>query len=334
MFIDEASIIVKGGHGGSGMVNFRREAHVPRGGPDGGDGGRGGSVILRASIHKHTFLDIMQKTIYQAEDGKNGMPKLMSGKNGKDVVIELPLGTIIRDEASSELLCDLVEENQEYVAARGGKGGRGNAAFTSSTHQTPRECEEGRAGGERHLALELKLIADVGLVGLPNAGKSTLLSRVSKAHPKIASYPFTTLEPELGIIDLGDFRRLVMVDLPGLIEGAHKGIGLGDEFLRHIERTRIIIHLVDVGDENAEEPLKAYQVIREELRLYSETLAQKPEIIVGTKMDVPAAAERLAELRKETGKEILGISSATGLGLRELLLRAVKEVDKCFLPST
>ena len=220
-----------------------------------------------------------------------------------------------------------------HIAARGGRGGRGNKAFATATHQTPREFEEGQPGEERHLALELKLIADVGLVGLPNAGKSTLLSRVSKAHPKVASYPFTTLEPQLGIVDLGDYRRLVMVDLPGLIEGAHAGHGLGDEFLRHIERTRVIVHLVDVGGFGEQSPAEAYRSIRRELELYSETLAKKPEIVVGSKMDLPDADAGLAELREEVG-EALGISGVSGRGLRELLIRTVEMLDQCSSPST
>jgi len=333
LFVDEAEIIVRGGHGGRGCVSFRREAHVPRGGPDGGDGGDGGSVILRASVQKHTFLDIMQRATYAAEDGRPGKSKNMTGRSGRDCIIELPLGTIVRDAVTGDVLCDLVTDGQEFVAARGGRGGRGNKAFATATHQTPREYEEGEPGEERRLALELKLIADVGLVGMPNAGKSTLLSRISKARPKIAPYPFTTLQPELGIVDLGDFRRLVVVDLPGLIEGAHRGVGLGDEFLRHIERTRVIVHLVDVGDPHATPPAQAYRIIREELRQYSESLAAKPEIVAATKMDLPGAAARLAELRAVAG-EAIGISAVTGEGVRDLLIRAVEKVDRCSSPLT
>jgi len=333
VFIDEAEIVVRSGRGGSGCVSFRREKFVPRGGPDGGDGGNGGSVILRAATVKHTFLDIMHVSVFAAEHGRPGQGQNRHGSNGDDCVIELPLGTIVRDAGTGRLLWDLVDDGQEFVAARGGRGGRGNKAFATATHQTPRESEEGQPGEERRLALELKLIADVGLVGLPNAGKSTLLSRVSKAHPKIASYPFTTLEPQLGIVDLGDYRRLVMVDLPGLIEGAHVGHGLGDQFLRHIERTRVIVHLVDVGGFGQQTPAEAYRGIRRELELYSKTLAKKPEIVAGSKIDLPDAAAGLAGLREEVG-EALGISSVSGLGLRKLLIRTVEVLDRCSSPST
>jgi GTP-binding protein len=300
-------------------VSFRREKYVPRGGPDGGDGGHGGSVYLQASSELNTLLDLAGRHHWRAQHGRPGQGANCTGKRGANLVIPVPAGTLIYDVSSGRLLKDLVHHAQRVRVARGGRGGRGNAYFRSATNQTPREAEPGGKGEERTLRLELKLIADVGLVGLPNAGKSTLLSRLTRARPKIAAYPFTTREPQLGIMELPGFRRLVLADLPGLIEGAHTGHGLGHAFLRHIERTRVIVHLIDLCPvEGTPEPLHAYHVIRKELERYSLHLAQRPEIVVGNKLDLSGAEESLASLRTALGVDVLGASGVSGAGLREL----------------
>jgi len=334
MFIDEAEIHVKAGDGGSGAVTFRREAGVPRGGPSGGDGGDGGSVVFYARPGLDTLLDFRGRARWVAESGKSGRSKDMAGPAGADLVIQVPPGTLIYDIEKGVLLKDLSRPGMRVVIARGGRGGRGNARFATSTNQTPRFAEPGTPGEERHLRLELKLIADVGLVGLPNAGKSTLLSRLSAAHPKIAAYPFTTLEPSLGIVEAGPERRFVMADLPGLIEGAHRGVGLGDEFLRHVERTRVLVHLVEVRPHARQTPAEAYRTIRGELAAYSPRLAAKPEIVVLTKADLLAGEPDGAALRSEFSREVerpvLAISSATGEGLARLvkaILDLLDEVD-------
>jgi GTP-binding protein len=334
MFIDEAEIHVKAGDGGSGAVTFRREAGVPRGGPSGGDGGDGGSVVFFARPGLDTLLDFRGRAHWVAESGKSGRSKDMAGPAGADLVIEVPPGTLIYDIEKGVLLKDLNRPGMRVVIARGGKGGRGNARFATSTNQTPRFAEPGTPGEERRLRLELKLIADVGLVGLPNAGKSTLLARLSAAHPKIADYPFTTLEPSLGIVEAGPERRFVMADLPGLIEGAHMGVGLGDEFLRHVERTRVLVHLVEVRPHARQTPAEAYRTIRAELAAYSPRLAEKPEIVVLTKADLLASEPHGAALGDEfscdIGKPIIAISSATGEGLVRLvkaILDLLDEVD-------
>lgn len=319
MFIDEAEIIVKGGNGGKGCVSFRREKFVPKGGPDGGDGGDGGDVILRARADINTLIDLTHRRVYRAGDGQNGMGAKKAGKDGQDLIIDLPVGTVVYDAATGRMLRDLNKPGMQVVIAHGGRGGRGNAHFATPTNQTPRYAEEGQEGEERHLRLELKLIADVGLVGLPNAGKSTLLSRLSAARPKIAPYPFTTREPQLGIVAGPDYRRLVMADLPGLIEGAHKGVGLGDEFLRHIERTRLIVHMIDIAPLAGPSPPDAYRIIRNELRQYSQALFEKPEIVVANKMDLTGARKNLNALRKEIGVEVIPISAVTGRGLPTLV---------------
>jgi len=325
---------VKAGDGGSGAVTFRREAGVPRGGPSGGDGGDGGSVVFYARPGLDTLLDFRGRARWVAESGKSGRSKDMAGPAGADLVIQVPPGTLIYDIEKGVLLKDLSRPGMRVVIARGGRGGRGNARFATSTNQTPRFAEPGTPGEERHLRLELKLIADVGLVGLPNAGKSTLLSRLSAAHPKIAAYPFTTLEPSLGIVEAGPERRFVMVDLPGLIEGAHRGVGLGDEFLRHVERTRVLVHLVEVRPHARQTPAEAYRTIRGELAAYSPRLAAKPEIVVLTKADLLAGEPDGAALRSEFSREVerpvLAISSATGEGLARLvkaILDLLDEVD-------
>jgi GTP-binding protein len=317
MFLDEVDIVVFAGDGGDGCVSFRREKYVPRGGPDGGDGGNGGSVNLVADESLNTLQHLAGKHHWRAKRGGRGMGKTCHGRNGADVHIRVPPGTLVYDAERRILLKDLVMPGQEVCVAEGGKGGRGNTRFKSPTHQAPREFEPGQPGRQRHLHLELKLVADAGLVGKPNAGKSTLISHLSAARPKIADYPFTTLHPCLGIVELRGFRRFVMADIPGLIEGAHEGAGLGDEFLRHIERTRVLVHVVDlcppVGD-----AVDDYRSIRSELRQHSPSLAAKPEIIAANKMDLTGARERLQRFRREIDGEILAISAVTGEGLERL----------------
>jgi GTP-binding protein len=320
LFVDEVTIHVRGGKGGSGCVSFRREKFVPKGGPDGGDGGHGGSVVLVAKPGIDTLLDLAGRHHYRAENGRPGSGANRTGKSGVDLRVTVPTGTLVYDQDAGRLLKDLAEDHQEVVVARGGSGGRGNARFATPTHQTPREFEPGTPGRERTLRLELKLIADVGFVGLPNAGKSTLLSRATRARPKVAAYPFTTREPQLGIMELPGYRRLVLADLPGLIEGAHQGAGLGDAFLKHVERTRVILHVIDLcPPEGAPTPGEAYRTIRRELEQYSPSLAEREEIIVGNKLDLSEASEALEALRADLGDpSILGVSGVAGTGLREL----------------
>ena len=320
MIVDHAEIYICGGKGGDGCLSFRREKYIPKGGPDGGDGGDGGSVWAVASPHVETLLDFSGRHHWNAGNGKPGMGKCKFGRNGEDIVIEMPVGTLIYDRQADILIKDLANNDDRVCIAAGGKGGRGNAHFARPEHQVPREFEPGEAGQERWLRLDLKLIADVGLVGLPNAGKSTLLSRLSRAKPKIASYPFTTLQPQLGIVELSGHRRFVMADIPGLIEGAHQGAGLGGEFLRHIERTSVILHLVDVGGTFGEaDPVEAYRTIRRELEQYSPTLAAKEEIVVANKVDLvgdPTSVEEFAETLK---RPVLPISAIAGTGVSPMV---------------
>lgn len=319
MFIDEVVIHVRGGSGGHGCVSFRREKYVPKGGPDGGDGGHGGSVYLIADDSLSTLLELAGRHHWHASNGQPGMGSNRHGKRGTSLAVRVPPGTLIYDADSGRLLKDLVDPHDQVIIARGGRGGRGNAHYVTSTNQAPREAAPGKPGQERKLRLELKLIADVGLVGLPNAGKSTLLSRLTRARPKIAAYPFTTLEPQLGILDLPGFRRIVLADIPGLIEGAHEGVGLGDAFLKHVERNRAIVHLIDLmpADGNPT-PIEAYHIIRRELEEYRPELAQRPEIIVGNKLDLTGASEQLTTLRGQLEQKVYGISGVVGTGLREL----------------
>jgi len=318
LFFDEATIIVRGGDGGDGCVSFRREKYVRLGGPNGGNGGKGGDVYLRAREGLNTLIAFTRQKVFRAEDGHHGQGYGRHGKSGEDLIIDVPTGTMVRDRATGELLADLTRDGQTHLVARGGRGGRGNEAFKSSTRQAPRFAEKGEPGEERTLQLELRLLADVGLVGKPNAGKSTLLSRVSAARPKIAAYPFTTLTPNLGVVEV-DRRSFVMADLPGLIEGAHTGAGLGLQFLRHIERTRLLVHLLDGS---SPDPVADYRAINSELALYSERLAEKPQITVLNKIDLTEARERLdsvrAALADEAG-EVLAVSGVTGEGVQELL---------------
>ncbi len=319
MFIDEGTIQVQAGNGGDGSVSFRREKFVPRGGPDGGDGGKGGDVVLVATPGLSTLFTVTQQFHYRAEHGENGSGRQCFGKFGRDCTIRVPVGTIVRDAAGGFVLKDLSTPDERFVVAAGGKGGRGNKKFATPTRQTPRFAEKGKPGEARTLQLELKLLADVGLVGRPNAGKSTLLSRVSAARPKIADYPFTTLHPYLGIVPGPDYRSLVMADLPGLIEGAHEGRGLGDRFLRHIERTGILLHLVDAAPIGGPAPDEAYRTIRQELAAYSETLAGKHEVVVANKMELPEAEEGARRLEEACGRPVHRISAVRGDGLKELL---------------
>lgn len=321
MFIDEVRILVKAGDGGNGCLAFRREKYVPRGGPSGGDGGRGGDVTLVADEHENTLLKFRFNPEHKAERGRHGEGSNRTGAEGRSIDVEVPVGTIVYDEAGGQTLFDFTHEGERFLVARGGRGGRGNARFATSTHQAPTEHEPGRPGQERRLRLELKLLADVGLVGFPNAGKSTLISRISAARPKIADYPFTTLEPNLGVAQLPNFRSFVVADIPGLIEGAHLGHGLGIQFLRHIERTRLLAHLVDVSEASGRDPVEDFEIVMRELASFSEQLAAKPMILVAAKMDAAQDAGRVASLRelaRARKLEYFEISSATGQGVEEL----------------
>lgn len=325
MFIDRAKIKIKAGDGGNGVTAFRREKFVPRGGPSGGDGGVGGSVWMESDEGLNTLLHLRYNPEHKAERGRHGEGSNKYGKDGADAVVRVPVGTQVFDAESNEILFDFTEPGQRYLAAKGGKGGWGNAHFATPTRRAPKFHYMGRPGQERELQLELKLIADVGLVGFPNAGKSTLISVISAAKPKIADYPFTTLEPNLGVVDLGDFKTFVVADIPGLIEGASEGAGLGDRFLRHVERTKLILHLVDVSSLSGRDPVEDYEIINRELANYNQDLADRPQIVVATKMDALDEPERLERLRKQAkkdGKEFLEISSVTNTGLKELV-RAV-----------
>lgn len=310
MFIDQAKIFLKAGDGGSGALSFRREKYVPKGGPDGGDGGKGGDIYLVVDSSIRTLLDFKLRQKYQATSGKHGQGANKTGKSGADLYIPVPPGTIVKEVDSNRILADFVEEDQVWLAVKGGRGGRGNARFATPTNQAPRTFESGEAGESRTIELELKLIADVGIVGLPNAGKSTLLSRVSNAHPKIADYPFTTLEPCLGIVSAGEFRSFVMADLPGLIEGAHRGKGLGHRFLKHIERTRIILILIDSSSSNPEE---AVNILKKELGNFNPDLLKRPRLIALTKSDLKLDSSPASFHFDHR------ISSVTGEGLKELL---------------
>jgi len=329
MFIDRAQIWVKAGDGGHGCVSFRRERFIPKGGPDGGDGGRGGNVYFEAVENLDTLLDFAGKHHWQARNGQPGSGNNKHGANGDDLIIKVPPGTLIYDTDLNLLLKDLNEIGLKVRVCRSGKGGKGNKAFATSINQTPRYAEPGKKGQERNIRLELKLIADVGLVGMPNAGKSTLISRCSAARPKIADYPFTTIEPVLGIVELSDFRRFVMADIPGLIEGAHAGAGLGHEFLKHIERTKILVHIIDIMPTDGSDPVENYKAIRSELENYSKTLAQKQEVIVANKIDLDPDGKIVKELTEKLQQPVHPISAVTGSGTKELsesLWQKVKEL--------
>ncbi len=324
MFIDKVKIRVKAGRGGNGCISFRREKHVPRGGPDGGDGGKGGNAVAQIYDHLNTLVDQYYTQHYKAGNGVHGSGNNRHGKDGPDAIVQLPPGTIIRDADSGELLADLTSPGQMAVLVSGGLGGRGNARFKSSTNQVPRVAEKGEPGEEKMLELELRLIADVGLVGYPNAGKSSLLARVSAAKPKIASYPFTTLSPILGVVRVDEEKSFVLADIPGLIEGAHSGVGLGDEFLRHISRTRVLIHIIDAASIDNRDPVDDFRKINEELALYDARLSKLPQVIAANKMDLPQAKAGLEKLQEHlnTDKAIIPVSAATGEGLTLLLYSA------------
>ncbi len=320
MFIDEVTITVKAGDGGNGCLAFRREKFVPRGGPSGGDGGHGGNVILKASTHHNTLLHFRFNPEHTAERGKHGEGSNRTGKDGPDVEVPVPVGTVIYDAATGEQLFDFASPDDRWIAAKGGRGGRGNARFATSTHQAPTEHEDGKPGELFKLKLELKLLADVGLIGFPNAGKSTLISRLSAARPKIADYPFTTLEPNLGVVQAGD-HTFVMADIPGLIEGAHRGHGLGIQFLRHVERTKLLVHLVDVSEFSGRDPAHDFEVILDELHEFSDTMPAKPMIVLASKIDAcqdPARIEAVRAKAREHGSPFYAISSVTGEGIEEL----------------
>ncbi|MBI1987091.1 MAG: GTPase ObgE [Nitrospinae bacterium] len=319
MFVDQVKIYVKGGDGGRGCLSFCRQKYRPRGGPNGGDGGRGGDVILQASINLRTLLDFRYRPQNIAPRGGHGSGSCRKGRDAPLCILKVPVGTLVKDVQSQEVLGDLMREGEELVVARGGRGGWGNAHFKSSTNQAPRRVEGGRAGEERWLQLELKLMADVGLIGLPNAGKSTFLSRISAAHPKAAPYPFTTLTPKLGVVQLPDYRSFVVADIPGLIPGAHQGKGLGDRFLRHIERTSLLVHLVDLA---VEDPIAAFHAVEKELEYYSPALARKPRLVVANKIDLPLASEKLPQVERDLrslGIRIYPLSARTGQGVPALI---------------
>jgi GTP-binding protein len=325
MFIDRVKIQIKAGDGGNGMSSFRREKYVPKGGPSGGDGGKGGSVILTVDDNLNTLIDFRYKRKFKAESGDPGQTSNMHGRGAEDLVIKVPPGTLVRDEETGELLADLVNPGEQAIIGKGGRGGRGNARFVNSVNRAPTFAEKGEPGEGKSLLLELKLLADVGLVGYPSVGKSSLLASVSAARPDIAAYHFTTLTPVLGVVSLDEGRSFVLADIPGLIEGAHEGKGLGHDFLRHIERTRIIIHVLDASGMEGRDPIEDYHKINDELRLYNEKLAGRPQIIAANKMDLPEAQAnflRIREYMEKQGHETLPISAATGEGVRDLMWRA------------
>ena len=333
MFVDEVDIHVTAGDGGRGCLSFRREKFIPRGGPDGGDGGHGGSVFIVATQRKNTLVDFRFHPEFVAPRGQHGQGSNRTGQSGEDLEIDVPIGTLVfeKDPVSQELrlLADLAEEARRLLVAHGGRGGRGNAQFVSSTNRAPRRIQPGEPGEERFLRMQLKLLADVGFVGFPNAGKSTLISRVSAARPKIAAYPFTTLTPHLGVVTMSDSRSFVVADVPGLIEGAHTGHGLGHQFLRHLERTKVLVHLVDVSSATGRDPVEDFETVRQELRLFNETLAVKPQIVAANKIDAlddPARLERLERHVNALGLPFHRISAVTGKGVDVLLEAAWREV--------
>ncbi len=330
-FVDKAKIFVKGGDGGNGVVAFRREKFVPMGGPAGGNGGKGGDVILIADSRIRTLLDFKHKIHFKAEKGQHGSGNNKHGKKGEDLIIKVPVGTVVTDAQTGQIIADLKEEGQKVIVAKGGRGGKGNASFKTSTNQTPDYAEEGEKGEERWIELELKLIADIGIVGFPNAGKSTLISVLSNAKPKIADYPFTTLAPVLGVMKIDYGRSVVLADIPGLIEGASQGQGLGHEFLRHIERTKALIHMVDISDFAEREPVEAFNIINEEMREYSPQLLEKPQLVVGNKIDLLSDREKIEGLKKyfeEKGFRFVPVSLVTLEGIDTLKKEIISLYEK------
>ncbi len=334
MFIDQAIIFVKAGRGGNGCVSFRREKYVPKGGPDGGNGGDGGSVIIRSDRNLTTLMDFRYKRNYRAENGENGKGAKKTGKRGNDTLLRVPCGTVIKDAGAGGIIADLIDHTTEIIVARGGKGGKGNAEFATSTNQAPRIATKGKEGEERTIELELKLIADVGLVGFPNAGKSTLISRISAARPKIADYPFTTLVPNLGIVRYAEYKSFVVADMPGLIEDAHKGKGLGIQFLRHIERTRVLVFLIECIAEN---PKGIYEALTHEMKSFKKEMINKPQIVALTKIDLAdeGLRKRLTRLRRTFGKNIPVhlISAVTGEGIQKLVVEMWKSITRSLLKN-
>ncbi len=330
-FVDEVKIHVHAGDGGRGCLSFRREKFIPRGGPDGGDGGDGGDIVFQVDEGLGTLLDLRYKVHYKAERGGHGMGKNRHGKNGEELLVRVPPGVLIYDQETGDLLADLKERDQRFVAARGGRGGRGNARFATSTNRAPRHTQPGLPGEERWLRLELKLLADVGLVGMPNAGKSTLIAAVSAARPKIADYPFTTLVPNLGVVKYGSFQSFVMADIPGLIEGASEGHGLGTRFLRHIERTDLFLHLVDLSDLQPGDALERFDAINNELEKHNPLLLEKPQMVVLSKADLTEVRERIEQVRpffEQRGFRILVVSAVTGQGVPELVATVGRELER------
>lgn len=331
MFIDKAKIFIKAGKGGNGAISFRREKYIAAGGPDGGDGGKGGNVVFRVELGMTTLMDFKYKRKYVAQNGEDGMRRRRKGKSGEDIIIKVPQGTIVRDAESNRIIADLSTPGKDYILAKGGNGGWGNDHFATAVRQTPNFAKNGQPGDEREIILELKLLADVGLVGFPNVGKSTILSRTTKADPKIANYHFTTLEPNLGVVDLGDHRGFVLADIPGIIEGASEGVGLGHEFLRHIERTRILIHVVDVSSVEGRNPVEDFDIINSELSKYDMALEERPQIIAANKTDIvqdEAVYEEFMDEMTSRGYTVYPISAAMGKGVDELMQKVYEELSK------
>ncbi len=328
-FFDEAFITVQSGDGGRGCVSFRREKFIARGGPDGGNGGKGGDVIIRSSSHRRTLYPFRFKRQFKAQNGSHGQGKQKTGKNGADLIIEIPPGTLLINEETSEIIKDFTQPDETHIIAEGGRGGLGNSHFKSSTHRAPRFAQPGESGRFLKLKLELKLLADVGLIGLPNAGKSTLISVISSATPKIADYPFTTVTPTLGVVQAGGGEPFVVADIPGLIEGAHQGVGLGTRFLRHIERTRVLVHLIDTAMIDPQNPLAEYETINRELANYSAQLMEKPQIVVLNKMDLPGTEEAARAFQAAVkDREVLKISAATRKGIYKLTSKMIESLDR------
>lgn len=329
-FIDEAKVSVKAGDGGRGCVSFRREKYVPKGGPDGGDGGKGGDLYFIADGRLSSLLDFKYRREYEAERGQHGMGSLCSGKSGQDLYIRVPAGTVIKDEGSGEIIADMTGDGQVFLCCKAGRGGKGNAHFATSTHQTPRFAQPGEQGESKVLKLELKLLADVGIIGFPNAGKSTLISRISAARPKIADYPFTTLVPHLGVVKYGDFGGFVVADIPGLVEGAHEGKGLGIRFLKHIERTRLFIHVLDLSPFTKRDPVEDFKTVNRELEAFNSELSRRPQVVALNKVDLTEAREKVPELLNffnALGIKVFPISSATGTGIEDLVNHIGKEIE-------
>ncbi len=330
-FVDEARIHVKAGNGGNGCVSFRRERFIPKGGPNGGDGGKGGDVILEADAQLSTLLDFSYPRQYRAPSGAHGKGKDQTGRDGGDLIIRIPAGTLVRDDQTGEVLEDFVSDGQRFVAAKGGRGGRGNARFATPTLRAPRRAEKGEAGEERWLRLELKLLADVGLLGYPNVGKSTLLSRISSARPKIADYPFTTLTPNLGVVLLKEHRPFVVADIPGLIEGASEGAGLGLTFLRHVERTKLLVHLLDISEGPSQDPVRSFRALNEELNAYQPALQTRPQILALNKIDLPSVREKMVGVQarfEAMGHRVYFVSGKTGEGIEELMEAVCETLEK------